>query len=274
HHKLIDFGFFHSEAVLIIYIIQALFIGLAVIFRYYSGWVHLGGFLFLSCIILFSMYWGRRKKWAFRRDGYFDTFIKKQLKVLKEKNIFIRLSFGVLKYGFILVLLWQVMIPAQIPLYFSSISIALILMISGCCLIFKGRFKEPVLRLCIYMVIPLLIYMTEADPGPWMNVSWHFINNVFFIFLVISVVMTLNLTRRREGFKITTMDILVFIVVLIFPNLPSMHLLEINAGTTLAKVLVMFFSYDVLAGELRGKLNGVVRPFLVVLCLLVLRGFI
>lgn len=274
HHRLIDFGFFHSESVLIIYIIQALFIGLALVFRYYSGWIHVGGFLFLSVMILTTVHLGRLKKWEFRRDGCFDTFIKKRLFVLKEKNIFIRICFGCLKYGFPLVLISQVMIPAQIPLYFSGIAFGLILMIGLSCLFLKGKYRETILRFSIYLIIPLLIYMTETDPASWVSGSWHFINNGVFIFLVVFVVMTLNLTRRRQGFKITTMDLLVFIVVLIFPNLPSIHLLEFNAGTTLAKVLVMFFSYDVLAGELRGKSGRIVGFFFVALCLLILRGFL
>ncbi len=274
HHRLIDFGFFHREAVLIIYIMQSFFIGMALIFRYYSGWVHIAGFSILSMIVLGSVGTARLKNWEFRRGRSFDTKVKRRLRVLKERKIFIRLCFGGLKYGFPILLAIQILIPRQIPLYFSGIAIGLMSIVLVSYVFKKGRYKELALRFATYLIVPLLLYMTQTDPGSWMNLPLTFLNDWIFIVLVFFVVTTLNLTRRSKGFKITTMDILVFIVILVFPNLPSMHLLKFNAGITLAKALVMFFSYDVLVGELRGETGVLVKPSIAILALLAFRGFI
>jgi len=274
HHRLLRFGFFHTEAVLMIYIIQACFIITAFKFRFYSEWIHILGFVIMSCIILISVFIARINRWEFRREGLFDTGVKKRLKVLKEKNIFIRISFGSLRYGFPLVLAFQVVIPAQIPLFFSSTAIVLFFAVAGFYYLNYTRFKEPVLRFSTYLIVPLLIYLTQNDPAPWMTGAWIGINNMAFLGLVLFVVLTMNLTRRRSGFKITPMDILVFIVVLVFPNLPSMHFTEVHIGIILAKTLVLFFCHDVIIGELRSESNILAISTLSILGLLAFRGLI
>jgi UDP-GlcNAc:undecaprenyl-phosphate GlcNAc-1-phosphate transferase len=274
HHRLLRFGFFHTEAVLSIYIIQACFIAMALIFRFYSDWVHVSVFLILSSVILLFFYIARVNKWEFRRDGSFDTVLKKRLKFLREKNIFIRLSFGGLKYGFPLLLAFQVTIPRQIPLYLSITAICLIILIAGSYYFNFIRLKEYILRLSTYLTAPLVVYLTETDPASWMKSSWLEMNNMAFIVLVLFVIFTMNLTRRTRGFKITSLDILVFIVILVFPNLPSIHLQNFNAGITLAKALVLFFCFDVLIGELRGHSVFLVKPFICILGILAVRGFL
>ncbi|MCP3871811.1 MAG: undecaprenyl/decaprenyl-phosphate alpha-N-acetylglucosaminyl 1-phosphate transferase [Desulfobacteraceae bacterium] len=274
HHRLLRFGLFHTEAVLSIYIIQACFISQALIFRFYSDWVHIIGFVGMSCVILLSVYIARVNNFQFRWDSSFDTVLKKRLNVLKEKNIAIRICFGGLKYGFPLLFMLQAIIPRQIPVYLSGVAAGLSLLIAGSYYFKFVKYKEHVLRFSTYLVIPLLLYMAQSNPGVWVNSLWLEVNNFAFIVLVVLVIFTMNLTRRQKGFKVTSLDILVVIVILVFPNLPTLHLSELNAGITLAKALVLFFSYDVLIGELRGLSDFLAKPTICILIVLVLRGFI
>jgi UDP-GlcNAc:undecaprenyl-phosphate GlcNAc-1-phosphate transferase len=52
HHKLIRLGLFHTEAVVLIYIIQALLVTAAFVFRFYSEWFLLVLYLIFSAIVL------------------------------------------------------------------------------------------------------------------------------------------------------------------------------------------------------------------------------
>jgi UDP-GlcNAc:undecaprenyl-phosphate/decaprenyl-phosphate GlcNAc-1-phosphate transferase len=52
HHRLLGMGFFHTEAVLSIYLIQSFFVVFALVTRFHSEWLHLGGFVGLSAVIL------------------------------------------------------------------------------------------------------------------------------------------------------------------------------------------------------------------------------
>ncbi len=274
HHRLLRFGFYHTEAVLIIYLIQACYISIALVFRFYSDWVHILGFTLVSSVILFFSFFARINNWKFRRDGSFDTAFKSRLKIVREKNIFIRFSFGGLRYGYSLLFAIQVTIPAQIPLCFSDLAIGLIILVAGSYYFKVLKVKEKILRFSIYLVTPLLLYMTESNPAGWIPDYWLKINNFGFIFLIFLVFLTLRLTRRTKGFKISPVGILVFIIILVFPNLPSMQLLEFDAGITLAKVLVIFFGYEVLMGELRGGSGFLAKSVICIFATLAMRGLI
>ena len=59
---------------------------------------------------------------------------------------------------------------------------------------------------------------------------------------------------------------------LVFPNLPTLHLQEARIGMILAKALVLFYSFDVLAGELRGLTGVLAKSCVGILVMLILRG--
>ncbi len=56
HHRLLQFGFFHTEAVLCIYLIQACFVGFAIVFRFHSAFTHIVFFILFSAFILFLFF--------------------------------------------------------------------------------------------------------------------------------------------------------------------------------------------------------------------------
>jgi len=272
HHRLLKHGLFHTEAVLTIYIIQACFITFALVTRFHSGWLHLLGFAGFSAVILLCFFAARKTGWNFRRDGRFDLVVKKRLKILKERQIFIRAVFGGVRYGFPLLLACLVIIPRQIPLYFSLAALALVLLVGAGYFFKMVRVKHGLLRFSVYMIVPMLVFTAEIYPGEWMTSPWVKLNHLGYIAMVFFVVMTLNLTRRRQGFKITSLDVLVFILILVLPNLPSMHLQEPRIGMMLAKCLVLFYSFDVLVGELRGYTGVLAKPCVGILTVLVIRG--
>lgn len=274
HHRLLRFGFFHSEAVFSIYIIQACFVCFAIVFRFYSDWVHVILFVVFSAIIFLVFFVARMKNWVFRRDGSFDTVFKRRLKVIKEKKISIRICYAALRYGFPILFVVQTMIPQKIPLYLSLMAGSLALLTGGAYYSNWKRYKEYILRFSIYLTGPLLIYLAETSPAPLIFTRLLDLNTMGFFVLALFVILTLNLTQRRQGFKITSLDILVFIVILVLPNLPTTHLQAADISITLGKTLILFFGYDVLAGEMRGDSGILALPFVAGLCVLALRGMV
>jgi len=274
HHRLLKFGFFHTEAVLSIYIIQACFICFAIIFRFYSEWVHVFSFAIFSTIIFLLFFSARMENWVLRRDGSFDTVFKRRLKVLRQKKISIRICYGALRYGFPVLYAIQIMIPAKIPLYLSLLAGCLALVTWAGYYFNLTKYKEYILRFSIYLTGTSLLYLVETSPAPWISNQWLEMNTMGFFVLVLFLIFTLNLTQRRDGFKITSMDILLFIVILVMPNLPTTQFQMSGIGVILAKSLVLFFGYDVLVGEMRGESGGLAKSFIAGLCLLSIRGLI
>ncbi len=274
HHRLLRFGFFHTEAVLLIYITQALFMIMALIFRFYSDWFSFLGFVSLSLLILLVFFIGGRVKWKFRREGTFDSVVKRRLKTLKDQKLFIRTFFGGIRFGFPLVFGCQALVPVKISMLVSAIAAGL-MAATGITYFFDwSRYRPVLLRFSVYILAPLTLYAAENDAGIWMTEFWLTVNNLGFIALILFVIMTMNLTRRRQGFKVTPMDILVFIVILVFPNLPSVHFEAYHAGMVLAKVLVILYSYDVLMGELRHDTERMVLPMMIALGAFVVRALV
>ncbi|MCP4024482.1 MAG: undecaprenyl/decaprenyl-phosphate alpha-N-acetylglucosaminyl 1-phosphate transferase, partial [Desulfobacteraceae bacterium] len=146
HHRLLRFGFYHTESVLIIYIIQACFIAYALMFRFYSDWVHVAGFLALSLCILCSIFFAMAHDWKLSRgNSFFDVNVKKRLRLLKEQHISILASFGVIKFAFSFILFFQILTPANIPPHLSLIALCLMALVAAAYCFNLSHIKEHIL---------------------------------------------------------------------------------------------------------------------------------
>ena len=92
--------------------------------------------------------------------------------------------------------------------------------------------------------------------------------------LALFVVMTLKFTRRRKGFRATPLDFLILVIALVVPNLPDPQIRSFNMGFLAAKIIVMFFSFEVLLGELRGEMNRLAVSTLAALLIVAVKGLI
>ena len=79
--------------------------------------------------------------------------------------------------------------------------------------------------------------------------------NYSFVFLVFFVILTLKFTRRRRGFKVTPMDFLILFIALVAPYIAGTYTAHKEIGAVAAKTIMLFFSYEVLIGELRGRFD-------------------
>lgn len=273
HHRLMRLGLHHSEAVSVIYIFQAIFISSALTFRFHSDWVSLVFFLAFSALIIIGFTLAAEKGWRIKRGYFLETVVNDRLRQLKEQKIFIKISFRVIKWGLPLLLFFQCLIPRDIPVYVS---------IGACCLIgvmiadgfLKKTFRSVILRTSLYLIIPFLIFYGETDTAVWMSTGFRLANNTAFIVLILFVILTMNLTRRKKGIKINPLDFLVFFMILILPNLPSTHFQSLTTRVIAARILVFFFSYDVLLGELREQNGFLAVASMTALGVVALRGFL
>jgi UDP-GlcNAc:undecaprenyl-phosphate GlcNAc-1-phosphate transferase len=93
HHKFIRFGFFHTEAVVFIYIMQSLLVTSAFFFRSSSDRLLLMGYTIFSAIILAVFFFAERSGFKIKRYDLIDKVFKGKLKVLKERGILVRSFF-------------------------------------------------------------------------------------------------------------------------------------------------------------------------------------
>ena len=273
HHKLIRIGLFHTEAVLLIYILQAFLVTSAFLFRFYSEWFLLFLYMIFSGLILSSFFITDLMGLHIKRYHLVDNVMKGKLRVLKEKNVLIKVSFRIIEIGVPSLFFFTSFLPGGIPTYLSFSSLGFLALIILIWLL-KRRWMEAALRITIYMMIPFIIYLGQLDSAPWMTEKIAHPYNLAFGFLALFVILTLKLSRRAKGFRSTPMDFLILFVALVVPNLPDPQIRSYNMGMVAAKIIVLFFSYEVIIGELRGQVKRLALTTVPTLVVIALRGLI
>ncbi|NWH03697.1 glycosyltransferase family 4 protein [Desulfobacter latus] len=274
HHRLMKLGLYHSEAVLTIYLIQALFISCAFFFRFYSNWTNLALFSGLAFFIILLFHLARQTGFKFRSEVTAKG--KKQLSVLAllaGERFSIRFFFKMLKWGLSGMMILQCLMPSQMPFYLSA-SGAVFAALIAVTRFFRIKNRGMLLRTMIYLTIPFLIYISNKNVADWVTEQVAMLNVIGFVGLVFCVIGVLNLTKRTKGFKFNPLDFLIFVVIIVFPNLPSIHLGNLGLKAMIAKSLILFFSYDVLMGELRKEYNFIDVSLMAVFLTIAARGFL
>ena len=271
HHKFIRLNLFHTEAVLSIYILQAFLVTSAFVFRSRSEWFLLILYLVFSGVIISWFFIAEKTGWKFKRFHF--KIMKGRLKVLKEKNILIKVSFRIIEVGVPSLLLITCFLPASVPRYFAFFSLGFLGLILIVWL-FNKQWLDMSLRFALYLTIPFVIYLSETDLAAWVGYKLLDPYNLSFVFLIVFVILTLKFTRRTKGFKTSPMDFLILFIALVVPNLPDERIQSYHMGLVAAKIIVLFFSYEVLIGELREDLKRLVLATIPVMVVMAVRGLI
>ena len=271
HHRLLRFGLQHSEAVFVIYIIQAVMVVAAINLKYYGDWLLLVSYLFFAAIVVIAFTVGDRREFQITRPKLLDHSIKGRMKFIKDEQWVIRISFTATKYLVPLLFLIAIFFPAKVPIYLSLGALAFAL-VMALIWVFKRDYMSWVLRIVLYLAIPMIIYLGEQEKALWMGRHIEFLYYTLFAVGAFFVVMTVKYSRRKKGFQATTMDFLILFIAIIVPNLPDPAIRSQNLGFLAVEIIVFFFSYEVIITELRGVLNLLVAPTILALVIIGARG--
>ncbi|MEJ2102511.1 MAG: MraY family glycosyltransferase [Desulfobacterales bacterium] len=272
HHKIMNLGFYHSESVLIIYFLHATLVCLGFIFRYESAWFLLTLYIVFPGTCLAAVFLAERKGYKIKRFDFIDKVIKGHLRKLREENVIIKLSFKAVEVGFIFLLLFSCFLPRHIHIFFSLSSMAIL----GMILLtwqFRKEWTASIIEISTFLLIPFLVYLSEKDVAYLMNTTLVRAYAFSFGALTVFILLTLKFTRRK-GFRTTPMDFLILFVALVVPYLPDEKIRYWQMGLVAAKIVVLFFAYEVLKGELRMNTKKLGTSGIMALMIICLRGFI
>jgi len=273
HHRLMELGLFHTEAVVVIYVLQAFLVTCAFLFRFYSEWSLLLMYAVFSGTILIGFSYARKNRWQIKHNHLFGRLINEKLKRAKEKSLYIRFSFGITRYGLPLLLLAIALIPFQIPPYMLAGScIMLVVLLSS--YFIRSAVKLTVFRIALYLSLPFLLYFSEIEMVSRIAPQWKTIYNLSFAVLAFSIILTLKLTRRQRGFKPTPLDFLILLITLVLPNLIELRIQNFNLMTLTVRGIVFLFGYEILIYELRKEAHKLVSTTALIFMVLIIRGFL
>ena len=273
HHKLIRLGLVHKEAVFVIYLLQALLVVSAFVFRYYSDWFLLIGYGIFVNVVIIGFFAAEVTRWKAKRYTFLDKHIKGRLAKVKSRGVWIVFSFKVVEYGIPLLLFVTTLLPTTVPGYFSYIAAGLLILTTVIAFV-KKKWLKWFLMADLYIVIPLIVFFSTQSAYPFVTQSMMWAYNCAFIVLVFFVIMTLRLTRRRSGFKVTPMDFLIVFIAIIAPFVSGVYGQHKQVTFVAAKTVMLFFSFEVLIGELRGEYKRLVLFTMCSLAVIIVRGLV
>jgi UDP-GlcNAc:undecaprenyl-phosphate GlcNAc-1-phosphate transferase len=258
HHRLMRFGFRHSESVLMIYWLQSLMIGLAFWQRYAGDAMVLGSYLSISIAILLSFYILGRCGWRLRRLPEKGSLEAREMQVLLESTYrwhqLIKFLFRGLHLCLAGVLLLLVFSSGHMPESVGLLAGAglLLLLVT---ITWRPTWCEPVMRGLFYLLVPAMVYQAELglrDSGslPLDQAHWFLLISLGFCTMVVFALLVLRFTRR-DGYRSTPLDFLILVVGIMVPAVIPREMCGVVVGVVVVKILALFFVFEVIIAESR-----------------------
>jgi UDP-GlcNAc:undecaprenyl-phosphate/decaprenyl-phosphate GlcNAc-1-phosphate transferase len=250
HHRLLQLGYHHYQAVVALYSIQTLFVVSAVFLRYESDLLVASLYLGVCMLVFSFLVVAERKKILV---GVSDA--KSRLSGMVTGGKGHRLVAGIP----------ALIVSAAVPLYFVVGSVwvrhvsadfggfatvlAVVLTV-----VFRWR-DRPVprifLRVASYATAALLIYLIEKH-GAEANPMLLNIEIGYFIFLAVAIAIAIRYGHDTE-FKSTPMDFLVVFLVVAFGFLQQRAGEQTDLGSVLIKTVILFYGSEVIVNGLKKR---------------------
>lgn len=275
HHNLLALGLQQTESVMVIYAVQSLLVVSAFLFRFYSDWVLLGGYLAFSVLVISLFTVASRKGWRLKspdpevRDFFGSTYLRR----MKVEGRVIRSLFRVLKIGLPVLLVITCLLPANLRGYATPGAAAFLLLILAVWRFRKDRLGDAV-RFTLFLLIPFVVYESTTARVAWVGGAALLVYRLSFGALALLDIAVSKLSKRKDGFKSTPLDFLIVFLAVVVPNLPEQNLRAYSMGLVAAKTIVFYFSFEVLMAEQRSRHESLAAGTVAALAVLIVKGLV
>lgn len=247
HHKLLRLGFYHSEAVFLIYVLQTLLVTSAYFLRYYSDWVITAIFVVLSGSIAGFFHYAHRVDFVLKRS--FQP-LKDRLKRFKDtETVFWVVSIPV-RVLFPALLVANGFMVQRLP---SGLAWAALGMAGAIVVTSLSRFgkKDLLLRLVLYFSIPAVVYFRQESGILADDPQYNGIYPVLLVACMISALVVARMDRPQGGFRLSPMDYLIVLLAVVTPGLLGQFVDTKVLRIFLAQVIIFFYCFEVMLHEHR-----------------------
>jgi UDP-GlcNAc:undecaprenyl-phosphate GlcNAc-1-phosphate transferase len=147
-----------------------------------------------------------------------------------------------------------VFLPSHVPVDVGGVAILLFLLLPIGIWIFPSV-APWFIRVGLYVGSTFVLYSSDqgVSATQW---SFHTPLNVFFLCLAILIMLTLRFGLKQR-FQTTPLDYLIIFMAFAIPFLPEIRVEEINISLLAAKLIVMFFAFELLLHTFAERL----KPF-------------
>jgi UDP-GlcNAc:undecaprenyl-phosphate GlcNAc-1-phosphate transferase len=239
HHQIMARGFYHHEAVAIIYILQVLMMGLAFAFCFSSDLQLLVLYGVFCSIVLVALYWSKQSNWQFRQDIQRDE-------ITDRRNQYLRKLSWIYHYSPLLVegLISAFLIASAVAIGevrgdFAGSAILVGLAVLLAFLMIKNN-ATTICRLSCYSASVFMAYFLSQAPLSEMYLK---VSDGYLIAMALFLMLSIRMTRRVD-FRLDNQDLLVLLIILIVPQLPFKTLDSHSVGKIALHLAVLMYACE------------------------------
>ena len=239
HHRLLELGYLHPQAVLIIYAVQAFLVLSAIALRYESDILVLTAYAVVCALVFSLLRIAERIGWR---------VVRKTRVVLSTFGG----NLGRLPFAFV----WLIL-----PLYFllggvmarevtgdigMAGAVVAAVTVAGLFLSWRSGGASMLLRLGVFSAAALLVYTMERQGGLFESLF-----HPVLIALAVALGLAIRLSADQE-FRTTPLDYLMVLLVVVTGVLAQRHFEGFDLGAVIVQLVVLFYSYELVASKEKG----------------------
>ncbi|NGZ01423.1 MAG: hypothetical protein CV090_00030 [Nitrospira sp. WS238] len=243
HHKLLRVGLTHYEAVTVIYLIQASMLGVAYLLRWEADALILPLYLSLAVTVLLLFIAAGRGllPTPASRDGIFLSNLA-MTRFMKGPWL-TDMPIQFLAVAVPLFLIALVFLPSTVPNDVGYLSMALFgIVLLGLSL--SSTVAPYFVRGGLYVGTTFLLYVCDGSRLSAVS-AVTIAHNAFFVIVAVMVLLSLRFNEDNR-FQTTPLDYLMVFLAVTFPLLPEVSADIAHLGVFAAKLMVLFFSFELL----------------------------
>ncbi|MHB8388429.1 MAG: glycosyltransferase family 4 protein [Acidobacteriaceae bacterium] len=268
HHRLLELGFDHYEAVVIIYSIQTLFVLSAILLRYQSDWLIISLYLGVCTLLFVLLTFAEHREWRTRKHrtrlnlGEIIHIIDKYGLFADRPAKLVTVAIPVL---FLLVSMGATQIPHDLGVGASVLAILLVIH-----LVLFSKAASIVLRAINYVTAAFVIYI---DDHYVIRQIHHLATAEIAYFIILAAAIGIAVRYAKDlDFKTTPMDYLVVFIVLSVGILTHDSTRQAELGAMAMELVVVFYGCELIASRMTSRWNLLNVSSLVTLLILGARG--
>jgi len=269
HHRLLELGFYHYEAVVIIYSVQILFIVCAILMPYGYDWVIASIYLSVCAVVFIALTYGEKRCWKTNRSHqYFGSLISR----IPRKDILVKIPSKGLEVGVSLFLIGAAMMSKTVPFDIGISSLILLVALLLVLASSSSLMGVRVFRLVIFVAVGFSVYLLSTNPPEWLLIESHIIYIYFGLLTILAFFAARFMLNER--FQITPLDYLVIMIALIIGFLQDRGLGSEGLVWMAIQIIILFYACELSIQNMEKRLNGLTGSAVLALALIAMRGIV
>lgn len=243
HHKLLSLGFHHYEAVVLIYGIQAGMVSLAYTLRWKDDQISLAMYFLIAGIILSLFFLADHYKGRTHGTSVLRSLLGRISSHQVSFSNVAKIPLHTLSLLVPAYLLCSVFLPLGIPKDLAFLALGCFFILLAAHLAFRHS-SQFTTRVGLYIGASFIVYLTEGMSD---STDWSLSTGLRLFYIVLAALVLATIRFQQENrFHVTPLDYLIVFLALVIPNLPELGLSQLHLGFFFAKIIVLFFSFELL----------------------------